>query len=280
MFLNAVVLVLQEMIEAALLISVLLVFTHLFRRNWESSFKLKTNWVLYSIAIGGIGAVVYSYYTPQISEMFDYVGQEVFNATIHILSFLLIFFLAYLVPSKILATKILQRSRVAAFCMAGVVMFAIVREGSEVIQYIMGVAGQDENFSPVVLGGAIGAGIGASAGVLLFYGLINLSVNMSFKTSLILLCLIAGNMGSQVVLLLTQADWLPFTPIAWNTSNGLPETSIFGQLLYALIGYEATPSLLQVSAYLFGVILIAVSPLFRNAWPQHRSLVGETQNGQ
>lgn len=275
MFLNAVILVLQEMIEAALLISVLLVFTHLFRKSWDSTFNLSSHWVVSSIAIGSFGAVIYSYFTPRISEMFDYVGQEVFNASIHLFSFVLILLLAFLVPSKRLANSALLRSRLAALCMAGVVMFAIVREGSEIIQYIGGIAGQDGNFSPVVLGGAIGAGIGVSTGVLLFYGLVSLSVNWSFRASLILLCLIAGNMGSQAVLLLTQADWLPYTPIAWNTSNGLPETSIFGQLLYALIGYEATPSMLQVAIYLFGILLIAASPLFRKAWPQQRALVGE-----
>jgi len=276
MFLNAVVLVLQEMIEAALLISVLLVFTHLFRSAWNGSFNLPTSWVIVSVVAGSLGAVIYSYYTPQISGMFDYVGQEVFNAGFHLLSLMLIFLLAYMVPHKSLAQKALQRSQLAACCMAGVVIFSFVREGSEIIQYIGGIAGQDENFSPVVVGGAIGAGIGVSTGVLLFYGLISLSVNWSFRASLILLCLIAGNMGSQAVLLLTQADWLPFTPIAWNSSIVLPETSIVGQLLYALIGYEATPSMLQVAIYLFGIILIVVSPLFRKAWPQHRSLVEET----
>jgi high-affinity iron transporter len=110
--------------------------------------------------------------------------------------------------------------------------------------------------------------------VFLFYGLINLSVIWSFRASLILLCLIAGNMGSQAVLLLTQADWLPFTPIAWNSSAALPEASILGHLLYALVGYEATPSILQVALYLFGIILIIASPLFRKTWVQHEFLRG------
>lgn len=276
MFLNSVILVLQEMIEAALLISVLLVFTHLLQKNWVEAFVLRTRWVAISIAIGGAGAAIYSYYTPQISEMFDYVGQEVFNASIHILSLLLIFLLAFMVPGHRLSLSVAQRSRAAAFCMTGIVMFSIIREGSEIIQYIGGIAGQEENFTPVVVGGFIGAGIGISTGVLLFYGLISLSATWSFRLSLLLLCLIAGNMGSQAVLLLTQADWLPYTAIAWNSSSALPENSIVGHLLYALIGYEATPSILQVSIYLLGIVLILVSPLFRKFWPQRHALVDDT----
>jgi high-affinity iron transporter len=275
MFLNSVILILQEMIEAALLVSVLLVFTHLFQKSWDESFVLRSRWLIFSIAIGSIGAAMYSYFTPQISEMFDYVGQEVFNASIHILSLLLVCLLAFMVPSAKLALSVERRSQSAAFCMAGIVMFAIIREGSEIIQYVGGIAGQEQNFTPVVVGGFIGAGIGISTGVLLFYGLVGLSATWSFRLSLLLLCLIAGNMGSQAVLLLTQADWLPYTAIAWDSSSALPENSIFGQLLYALIGYEATPSILQVSIYLLGIVLILVSPLFRKFWPPQQSLVGE-----
>lgn len=97
---------------------------------------------------------------------------------------------------------------------------------------------------------------------------------MVLSVSLVLLCLIAGNMGSQVVLLLTQADWLPYTPIAWDSSSALPENSVVGYLLYALIGYEATPSMLQVGIYLFGIALILLSPLFRRSWQQKNEFAG------
>ncbi len=274
MFLNAVMLVLQEIIEAALLISVLLAFTHLIRKSWDKAFVQRTRWVAISITTGAIGAAVYSYYTPQISEMFDYVGQEILNASIHLLSLVLILLFSFLVPSGRLSQNILLRSRLAAGCMTGIVMFAIVREGSEIILYTVGIAGQGENFTPVMLGGLIGAGIGISTGILLYYGLISFSLKWSFRAGLVLLCTIAGNMGSQVVLLLTQADWLPYTPIAWDSSIALPENSIIGYLLYALIGYEATPSILQVGIYLFGIVLIVLSPLFRKSWRQESELAG------
>jgi len=90
-----------------------------------------------------------------------------------------------------------------------------------------------------------------------------------------MLCLVAGKIGSQLVLLLTQADWLPYTPIAWNSSPVIPENSIVGRLLYALIGYEATPSMLQVGLYLLGVVTLVVSPLFRNSWQLQLSLANE-----
>lgn len=273
MFLNAVIIILQEILEAALLISVLLVFTQLFHKIWGDSFVVRVSWVGYSVFLGAIGAALYSYFTPQVSEWFDYVGQEVVNASIHILSLILLLLLAFAVPSGKILGKMMTKARLTSICMIGMVLLALIREGSEIILYIGGVAGQPGNFTPVIFGGIIGAGIGVSTGVLLYYGLVSLKIKWAFRFSMVLLALIAGNMGSQAVLLLTQADWLPFTPIAWNSSALLSEESIPGHLLYALIGYESTPSVLQLACYLSGMILIAISPLFRKVLPHNQSLV-------
>jgi high-affinity iron transporter len=35
----------------------------------------------------------------------------------------------------------------------------------------------------------------------------------------------------------------------WDTSDWVAETSVTGQLLYALLGYEATPTLTQLIVY-------------------------------
>ena len=67
-------------------------------------------------------------------------------------------------------------------------------------------------------------------------------------------------------MLLTQADWLPYTAELWNSSTLIPEYSVTGQLLYALVGYEANPSILQVIFYFSSALLIAFSPLFLLAW--------------
>lgn len=83
---------------------------------------------------------------------------------------------------------------------------------------------------------------------------------------MLLLALFTGNMAAQSVVLLTQADWLPYTPELWNSSAFLPENSITGRVLYVLIGYEANPSLLQAGVYLATAAFIMLSPLFQLAW--------------
>src|SRR5690606_7165635 len=72
-----------------------------------------------------------------------------------------------------------------------------------------------------------------------------------------LIALFGGNMLSQAALMLIQSDWLPGGAILWDSSALLPEDSLAGQLFYALVGYEATPSLTQAIAYFGGFTLLA-----------------------
>jgi len=266
MFLSAVMLILQEILEAALLIGVMLMYTYLFNQLWQGRFLLTRYWVLYSLVLGAIGAAMVAYFTPEISVWFDYVGYEIFNAAIHIISFGLLMLIAFAVPVSRLDHNPFLRGRVVVVCMAGVVFFSIMREGSEIILYLGGVTSQPENVSAAIFGSLLGAGIGMSTGILLFYGIISLGGKSAFRAGVILLSLIAGNMAAQSALLLNQADWLPYTPAMWNSSALISETSVVGHLLYALIGYEATPSAAQVICYAAGIITVFVSPLCRRLW--------------
>jgi high-affinity iron transporter len=266
MFLNAVILILQEILEAALLISVMLVLTQVLKNQWPGNFQVRLGWVLSAIGLGIAGAWLYARVTPAVSAWFDYVGLEVVNALLQfgIIGFLLRY--CYGLHPRAIGAAPAQRGKVARSCMIIVVALVIVREGSEIMLYLQGILGQPGNASPVLLGALMASGIGISSGLILFQALGSLAGAWPFRTAMLLLALFAGNMAAQAVLLLTQADWLPFTPQLWDTSGWLPEFSITGQLLYALIGYEANPSLLQAGAYLAAMLLVIVSPLFRFAW--------------
>jgi high-affinity iron transporter len=266
MFFNAVVIILQEILEAALMLSLLLSFVRYFNFINVGTVLFQRNWTVFSVVFGVIFAWVYSQNFERISDSFDYVGLEIANATIHSLSCAFLISLAWLFPSSHSVMHLENRLRGATACMVFVVVLAILREGSEIIQFGSGVLGQGEVGLPIFYGGLVGAGIGVSTGVLLYYGLTGLSLERSLKVCVLLLALTAGNMASQATLLLNQADWLPFTPIVWDSNRLLVESSVLGQLAYALIGYEATPSLMQVFAYFFGLVAVFASPISRLAW--------------
>ena len=159
MLLSSVIIILQEALEVALLVSVLMVISYQQQK--------KSVWLLPGIFAGMVLSVLYAGYVVEISEWFDYVGQEILNATLQILTTL----------SIIVCTWTAYRKRYTSlflFCAAAAVALAITREGSETFLYLSGFYQQQEYFYTVVIGAAVGFSIGLSVGILFYYGLLSL----------------------------------------------------------------------------------------------------------
>jgi high-affinity iron transporter len=265
MFLDAVILILQEILEAALLISVLLAVNLALQVNAKTKSGLPLRWYYIAILVGLLGAACYAWYMPQVSEWFDYVGQEVVNAAMQLVVIACLFAYGHMLLAK---SRRAAAASTAGYLLVVIIAVGITREGSEILLYLTGIW-HTSTLMPVLLGAGVAAGIGVSAGVLLYFALSTLVLVYTLRIGTLLLALFAGNMAAQAVLLLTQADWLPATVQLWDSSAWLPEYTVTGQLLYALIGYEATPSLLQGVAYVTAVALILTTPLARLGWHKH-----------
>lgn len=264
MLLSSVILVLQETLEAVMLISVLMAISHLARQ--------RVTWLAWGLSGGAILSSVYSIKMQVVSEWFDYVGQEVVNAflqtTLAMIVILLFWTLFNVRPAADSAGQTDTRRYSALFqvCAALAVILTITREGSEILLYLAGFFQEFDQFQAILTGSGIGFSIGVSVGFLLFYGLMSLPRHWGFTSCVLLLSLFTGNMLSQATLLLTQADWLPSGQSLWNTSAWLPENSISGQLLYALVGYEATPAWIQVVSYLAGTAMVLAVAFKARYW--------------
>ena len=71
------------------------------------------------------------------------------------------------------------------------------------------------------------------------------------------LLLLAGSLASQLAKVLTQADWVGVgSEVLWDTSATLAEDSAPGMLLHALVGYDASPSALQLGFYVVAIAFI------------------------
>lgn len=247
MLLNAVIIILREVLEAALLASVFLALSQLLNR--------KLWWMLIAMFIGFAGAYVYADNLSVISMAFQGTGQEVFNATLHSLIFLCLLMFMISVPHQNKPSW--RRLNLMTIVLA--VIIAIIREGSEIILYIKGFFDIPELLSPVLMGGAVGAGIGLSVGVFIYYLLVNLHSKSGIWLGYLLLLFVGGSMVAQAVEFLIQADYISASAPLWDTSNIISERSVVGQLLYALLGYEATPAPQQAAAYFASVSLLAVT---------------------
>lgn len=259
---NAVILILQETLEAALLISVLATVCHLHR--------IRYHWLLWGLVGGLVLASIYAWNLQRVSEWFDYVGQEVVNAGLQAaISLLLVVYFAVL-PRSLAGSGASEastgpdRTRPALMAATGIVMLTVSREGSEIVLYLGGLLRQKDHVQAVLMGSGVGFGIGLSIGFLMFYGLLGLAPKWASRVAAFLLALFSGNMLSQAAMQLIQADWLPATQPVWDSSALLPEQSVMGQLLYALVGYEATPPAWYVATYAAGFLGVAAAILLRS----------------
>jgi high-affinity iron transporter len=73
-------------------------------------------------------------------------------------------------------------------------------------------------------------------------------------------------MSAQATGLLIQADWISVAGPIWDSSAFIAEDSLTGQLLYALIGYEASPSATEAVIYAASAGVMAISVLIGWTW--------------
>lgn len=256
--LSSAIIVFREALEAALIIGIIAAATRdLPTRNF---------WLLIGVVSGAVGSIIVASLTGQIADMAEGIGQELFNATILAIAALMLAWHNIWMArhgaqlareAKKLGSDVVSGGREMS-ALALVVALAILREGSETALFLYGLmAGSDESLLNVVGGGAIGLLVGALAGVGLYAGFLNIPPRLFFASTSGLILLLAAAMSSQVARFLVQADLLPTlgNPL-WNTSWLLDNTSLPGRFLHTLIGYEATPSGIQVLFYTTTTIAI------------------------
>lgn len=243
MLLNSVILVLREVLEAAMVVSLFMAFTTV--SGHSRIFLVK------AIILGLITGAIYAYYLSFISTWFEGVGQEIVNTMIHIGIYL--FMIAFLF---LLAKNILLPNRLVKLLITMAIILAISRESAEIILYISGFRSDSFLMGSVVTGGLIGLGIGLSCGVFLYHLMIALKPVSAIKLIGLLVIMVGGSMMSQATQFLIQADWLPATEPVWDSSHIISEHSLPGQLLYALMAYEATPTLSQLLVYICSLLIM------------------------
>ncbi|MBB5212641.1 FTR1 family protein [Microbulbifer hydrolyticus] len=248
MLLTSVIIIFREVLEAGLVFCILLAMSRFL--------GLSTRWFLLALVLGGIGSAVYGNNLAAISNAFDGAGQELLNAGLHFW----IYFLLVMATTLMVINYYRPGYRLSLlkWLMLLAVTCSVLREGAEIYIYLYTFHSQPELFGSVVKGALIGAGIGFSIGALLYYLLLGLPKRYILPVTCILLTIVAGGMCSQAAQLLIQVDWLPAQAPLWDSSGLLPEHSLVGQLLFALVSYEASPTPIEVFLYTTSMAVMAL----------------------
>jgi high-affinity iron transporter len=135
--------------------------------------------------------------------------------------------------------------------LAIVVGLAVLREGSEVVLFLYGIAASGTSGSGLLIGGLLGVTAKAAFTAFTYFGLLAIPTRYIFSVTSWLIALLAAGMAAQAVQFLNNAGlMLVLDRTLWNTSWLLSERSIPGRLLHTLIGYTERPTELQLVFYI------------------------------
>ncbi len=248
--LDAVIIVLRETLEASLLVSFLFVYSN--------HFSVNKKWMFLALVSGIAFAVLVALQLSEISDLYDGTGQEVLFITVLLALSLLIQWINFIV---IMPNYLKSNQQLLKILFSSIIVLAISLEGAEIIVFFQSSLANDNHFHANLLGSILGLGIGISAGAVSYY-LLNQLANTGVIICLFLLVVVSAGMASQAVSYLMQADFIESGYPVWNTNTLIDERSVIGQLLYALIGYEATPSFTQVIVYFSYVLIPSASFIY------------------
>jgi high-affinity iron transporter len=249
--LAALLIVFREVFEAGLIVGIVMAVT--------SGVPQRGRWIAGGVAAGVLGAGVVALFTGGLSELFGGSGQEIFNASI--LGFAVLMLTWHNVWMSRHGRELVAELRAAGeavvagskslAALAVVVAIAVLREGSEVVLFLYGVAASQGGASlAMVAGGLVGIVLGSLVCLMTYLGLITIPTRYLFGVTSALIALLAAGMAAQAIAFLEQADILTaLDQTVWDTSWILSDSSFLGRALHTLIGYVDQPTAMQLLVY-------------------------------
>jgi high-affinity iron transporter len=249
--LGALIIVFREVIEAGIIVGIILAVT-----RGIGGARL---WIASGVAGGVAGAVLVAVFAQAIANALAGMGQELFNGSILALAVVMLTWHNVWMAShgRRMAAEIRQvgeevrsgsRSLAALAVVVGV---AVMREGSEIVLFLYGLAAAGGSTAGgLILGSILGLVAGCAVSALTFLGLVTIPPRHLFRVTTVLITFLAAGLAAQSVLFFEQAGLVTaLSQTAWDTSAILSDTSLFGRVLHTLIGYSDQPSVMQVVVY-------------------------------
>jgi high-affinity iron transporter len=256
--LGSLLIVFREVLEAGLIVGIVLAATQgIFRRG---------GWIAGGIGAGVLGAAMLAGFAGAISNALAGNGQEVFDATILLIAVVMLGWHNVWMAShgRALAREMEAFGHAVATgersmpAMAVVVAIAVLREGSEVVLFLYGIAAETHaGLVPMLTGGVLGVLAGAAVSWLIYRGLLAIPLRRLFDVTSVLIALLAAGMAGQAAAILAEANLIPaWGWQLWDTSWLLSDGSLLGRALKALVGYSDRPMGIQLLAWAVTLITL------------------------
>jgi len=254
--LGIALLVFREVLEAALIVTVVAAATRGVPR--------RSVFVGGGIALGVIGAVVVAACMGLIEGSLGGVGQEVFEAAVLLAAVVMIGWHVTwmsshgkeMVQQMHRVTDSVKSGSSSIAILLAVVALAVLREGSEIVLFLFGMAAGGAGKLGFLGGVPLGLAGGVAVGFALYFGLLRIPLRYFFSATNWMLVVLAAGLASSAAGFLIQANLLPaWGNQLWDTSWLLTNGSLVGQAVHVLTGYEARPAGMQLA---FWIVTFAV----------------------
>jgi high-affinity iron transporter len=255
--LAALIIVFREVFEAGLIVGIVLAVT--------GSVPHRGRWIGGGVLAGVAAASLVAAFAGALSQLFEGMGQELFNAAILTIAVVMLTWHNVWMArhGREIAGEMLAIGQAVAegtkplLALAVVVGVAVLREGSEVALFLYGIAASDGSSGlALLLGGSLGLLLGAGVCLLTYLGLVRIPPRALFRTTTVLITLLAAGMAAQAVAFLEQANWLTsLNTVVWDSGWLLSESSIPGRALHTLVGYTDQPTQMQLLVYLAVIVI-------------------------
>lgn len=256
--LSSYLLSLREGIEAALIIGILLGAVRIIKKpNLVSAIWFGT---LSAVALSILGAVLLTMLGLELEGM----AEVIFEGITMLLAAALLTWMIFWMSGHSRTLKATLESEVQRASQFGeraiffVAFIAVLREGIELALFLTASVFVSNSFQ-TILGAALGLASAVLLGWSLFASTIRLNLRRFFQVTSFLLVLFAAGLFAHGVHEFIEAGWLPaIVENVWDVSFILSKESVVGQLLSALFGYNPSPDLTEVLAYIAYFVAIGI----------------------
>jgi high-affinity iron transporter len=254
------VIALREGIEASLIVSILLAYLKKIERP-DGRGAVWAGTLVAAAVSAGIGAVLFS-----IGAEFEGRPEQIFVGVVTLLAVAVLTWMIVWMRTQGGRMRAELHGRVdtailgGGLALAAMAFLAVLREGVETALFLFaaarGTATAGDAASVQIAGALLGLLVAVALGVLLYRGGIRLDLRTFFRVTGLALIVIAAGLLGYGIHELQDAGILPvLAGRALDLSGLLPDDAGLGALLRALVGYHATPSVLEAIAW-FGYIAI------------------------
>ena len=244
MLINTVLLFLRDALPIFVAITILL---SLLQKQ-----AIQYSWVFTAVAIGIGLSFILLLTGDELSRLLNDTGREWLYAVLY--------FICYCLSLVILGKSLIQRQFIK-YCAIAVVAIVLLLNGGNFLIYITGFWHQNNASNVLMTGVILGVGICGSIAVLVYF-LIDYIEPYFRWFGQVLLAFFSTGLLMQASNLLLQIDILSSGNMLWDSNNIIIENSELGHLLTVFLGYDATPTFMQIYLYLCALAIALVLIIF------------------